>query len=147
MKALKRFCTVVVLSVSAMMISATTQAEQMKKLGNWHVHYIAFGSTFITPEIAKTYGITRSKYKAIINISVLNADKNSKATQVAIRGKARNLIGNEQQLKFKEIIEGDSIYYIAQIDYSNEERFKFEITMQHGNREETLKFAEQFYVD
>ena len=36
-------------------------AENMKKLGSMDVHYMAIGSTFFTPEIAKVYGITCSR--------------------------------------------------------------------------------------
>ena len=56
----------------------TACAENMKKIGNLDVHYIALNSTFLTPEIASNYGITRSKVNALINISVLD---NSQAGQ------------------------------------------------------------------
>ncbi|MCI2283321.1 DUF4426 domain-containing protein [Colwellia sp. MSW7] len=50
-------------------------AENMKKLGSMNVHYMAIGSTFFTPEIAKAYGITRSRYNGLVNISVLDNTK------------------------------------------------------------------------
>lgn len=148
MGSIKRISAIVWLSLcTLMMTSFTASAEQMTKMGNWDVHYIAFGSTFLTPKIAKAYGITRSKYNGVINISVLNSSKDNKAEQVSIRGKGRNLVGNEVDLKFKEVIEGESVYYLAQISYSNEETFRFEIKIRQGNREETLKFNQVFYAE
>ena len=56
----------------AFMLTATVNAENMKKLNDLNVHYIAIGSTFLTPEIAKAYGIERSRYKGLVNIAVLD---------------------------------------------------------------------------
>ena len=53
-------------------VMSNVSAENMKKLGSMNVHYMAIGSTFFTPEIAKVYGITRSRYNGLINISVLD---------------------------------------------------------------------------
>jgi hypothetical protein len=146
MKMTKRFTTIIWFALGALMlISINAKAEQMKSLGNWNVHYIAFGSTFITPEIAKAYGIVRSRYKGIINISVLN--KSNEAQKVQISGQARNLLGNQIDLKFKEVIEGKSVYYIAQIDYSNAETFRFEIDLIQGKQNQSFKFTQDFYAD
>ncbi|NQZ09336.1 MAG: DUF4426 domain-containing protein [Algicola sp.] len=131
----------------ALLASTNANAEQMKKLGNWNVHYIAFGATFLTPEIAKAYGIVRSRYKGVVNISVLNDDMTSTAQKVTVSGVARNLIGNQVDLEFKEIVEGKSVYYIAQIDYSNAETFRFEITVKQGSKSESFKFSQIFYAD
>jgi hypothetical protein len=148
MKMFKRFAAVIGLSLSVLTLASfNANAEQMKKLGPWNVHYIAFGSTFITPEIAKAYGIVRSNSKGVINISVLLDDKRYTAQKVQISGKARNLLGNQIDLEFKEIIEGKSVYYIAQIDYSNAETFRFEIDLKQGNKSESFKFTQDFYTD
>lgn len=150
MKMIKRITLVtrtLLVACLALLASTNVNAEQMKQLGNWNVHYIAFGSTFITPEIAKAYGITRSRYKGVVNISVLKSDKTFAAEKVDISGVARNLLGNQIDLKFKEIVEGKSVYYIAQIDYSNAETFRFEIDVKKGGRSESFKFTQDFYVD
>ena len=47
-------------------------AEQKKTLGNWDIHYIAFNSTFLTPDVARAANLSRNKTNAIINISVLD---------------------------------------------------------------------------
>ncbi|MFT4928826.1 MAG: hypothetical protein ACI8WB_004946 [Phenylobacterium sp.] len=128
-------------------VTFSANAEQMKRLGNWNVHYIAFGSTFLTPKIAQAYDIKRSGYSGVVNISVLSSSKSHTAQKVEISGEAKNLLGQIQELSFKEIIEGDSVYYIAQIDYRNEETYRFDIKLKQGNQSQKLKFSQQFYVD
>jgi hypothetical protein len=123
-------------------------AENMKKLGSMDVHYMAIGSTFFTPEIAKVYGITRSRYNGLINISVLdNTKAGSPAKTVSITGKAKNNLGQFKTIEFTEVKEGDAIYYLAQIKYSNEETINFTLAINDGNEQQTLKFSQKFYVD
>ena len=61
----------------ALLMTLPLRAEQMKELGPWQVHYNAFNSSFLTPEVAKTYSLERSRYNGIINIAV--QDKQGKA--------------------------------------------------------------------
>ena len=55
-KFIKRLTLLIITSV--FMLNA--HAENMKKLEHLDVHYMAFGATFLTPKIAKAYGIERS---------------------------------------------------------------------------------------
>ena len=123
-----------------------SSAEQKSTLGQWDVHYIAFGSTFITPDIAKNYGIVRSKYNAIVNISVLDSTS-QEAQNVSMTGKATNLLGTAKTLTFKKVTEGDAIYYLATLKFDNMETYRFEIDIQRGNEKQTLKFSQKMYVD
>jgi hypothetical protein len=123
-------------------------AENMKKLGSMDVHYMAIGSTFFTPEIAKVYGITRSRYNGLINISVLdNTKAGNPAKTVSITGKAKNNLGQFKTIEFTEVKEGEAIYYLAQIKYSNEETINFTLAINDGKEQQTLKFSQKFYVD
>ena len=123
-------------------------AENMKKMGSMQVHYMAINATFLTPKIAKAYNIERSRFNGLINISVLDDTKESTpAKSVIIQGKARNDLGQIKNLEFDEVKEGDAIYYLAQIKYSDEETFYFDITITDGKETQTLKFKQKFYVD
>ncbi|MBL4900472.1 MAG: DUF4426 domain-containing protein [Colwellia sp.] len=123
-------------------------ADNMKKLGSMNVHYMAIGSTFFTPEIAKVYGITRSRYNGLINISVLdNTKAGNPAKTVSISGQAKNNLGQFKTLVFTEVKEGDAIYYLAQVKYGNEETLHFTLAINDGKEQQTLKFSQKFYVD
>ncbi len=146
---IKRFITTSCLSlcITAALTTFSVSAEQMKKLGNWNVHYMALGSTFLTPDIAKAYEIERSSYSGLINISVLSNKKGNVAQRVVISGEARNLLGQAVDLKFKEIVEGNAVYYIAQIDYRNEETYNFDIKLKQDGETQSFKFSQKFYVN
>lgn len=125
---------------------AQDKGGQFKTFHKWEVHYIAFPSTILKPEIAKHYGLKRSDYSGVVNISVLNkSDK--KAQKVVISGVAKNLIGHKETLEFKQIVEGESIYYLAPIEFSNEELYRFEIHLQQGKQKEKLVFQQKFYAN
>ena len=129
-----------------LLVSAAANAEQMQKLGDWDVHYIAFPSTFLTSDIASDYDINRSKYLGIINISVLDSDT-LKAQAVTMTVTARNLLGNIRELDVREIREQNAIYYIAEVPHRNEETYRIKVTISSGNQTQELKFQQKFYVD
>jgi len=129
-------------------LSFSVYAENMKKLGDLNVHYMAIGATFLTPEIAKAYGIKRSRYNGLVNISVLdNTQKGSPAKTVRIIGKARNNVGQLKSLIFREVKEENSIYYLAEVNYANEETIHFDVQITDGSKKHNLKFSQKFYVD
>ena len=130
----------------ALLVSAAANAEQMQKLGDWDVHYIAFPSTFLTSDIASDYDIDRSKYLGIINISVLDSET-LKAQAVTMTVTARNLLGNIRELDVREIREQNAIYYIAEVPHRNEETYRIKVTISSGNQTQELKFQQKFYVD
>ena len=121
-------------------------AEQMEKLGDWDVHYIVVNTTFFTPDIAKRYGIVRSKYNAIVNISVLDSES-KKPLNTAVSGNARNLLGTTKPLVFKRVKEQEAIYYIAPLSFNDRETFRFSIDIQQGNQTQNLKFQQEMFVD
>lgn len=133
-------------SLSALLFSAKPEAEQMKKLGNWDVHYIAFPATFLTPEVAVEYGIQRSKFNGVINISVLDSSS-QQAQQVAMSGIAKDLFGRQRKLEFNQVVEGDAVYYLTTVPYQNEQLYNFTIDIAQGNQQHQLKFSHTFFVD
>ena len=143
-RSVKAFRTLWVLAVA--FFASFSSAEQKQTLGDWDVHYIVVNSTFFEPEVARQYSIQRSQFNALVNISVLDKET-QKAQSVAITGQATNLIGNSKKLTFKEVKEGDAIYYLAQIPFRHKENYRFDINVRHGNSSENLKFKHEFYVD
>lgn len=128
-------------------VSFASLAEQKFVKNDWDIHYIAFPSSFLEPEVAKQYGLTRSKYQAVINISVLDNTNKDKAQRAYVSGKAKNLLGQNTQLSFKQIEEGEAIYYLAQLQYYDNQPVEISIDIQQGNRTEKIKFKKTFYVE
>jgi len=124
-------------------------AEQKQKVGNFDIHYVAFGSTFLTPTIAKSYGIKRSSYTGIINVSVLDTNQDGNPpVAVEISGIANNLLDARINLQFREIREADAIYYVAEVPYRDDQEINFKLAIKYQNKLNTqLKFKQKFYVD
>lgn len=124
------------------------KAEQSKRLGPWEVHYNAFNSTLLRPEMAKQYQLSRSETLATLNISVLDATAVGKpAQQVEISGYVMNPLSQQQTLEFNEIIEGEAVYYLAQTRFSNLETLRFFITIKQGNQTQELRFHKEFWAN
>jgi len=134
-------------SFAVMLIfSSQANAEQKQVLGSWDVHYIALNSTFLSPDVAKKYGIVRSKFNALINISVLDREEKS-AQSVILTGEAKNLMGVVKKLTFKQVKEGKAIYYLAVLSFSDLEQYRISINISDGLEQKTLKFQHKFYAD
>ena len=135
-----------VLTAMLALLSPNAFAEQKETLGEWDVHYIVVGTPFLTPEVASSYGIVRSKFNALVNISVLDK-ATGEAQRVDVSGNAKNLLGNNRQLTFKKVEEGDAIYYLAVLPFRDQETFRFNIDVKKGTTKQTLKFQQKMYVD
>ena len=140
-----RIALAFLLLVSFTLTSWLAQAAQKQTHGNWDIHYSAFNSTFLTPEIAKNYGVVRSKYNAVLNISVL--DNQQQAQRVVLQGTATNLAGQRKTLTFRQVKRGKAIYYLAQLKIANQETLRFNIDINQSQRSEQIEFSQKFYTD
>lgn len=106
------------------------------EFGDYTVFYSTVNSTFLTPEIADQYGITRSNRNAFLNISVQKAlpDGGMEAVTATIRGNKSNLMQQSQEITFNEVKEGPAIYYIGEFDFSNAEPVVFKLHIQPEGR-------------
>ena len=132
------------------LFSANILAENSKTFGDYVIHYNAFRSDTLTPEIAKAYSLTRRNNRMVVNIVVQKKEGElTKPVKANISGFASNLTGQIKDLKFKEIHDGEAIYYLAQSQVSNRETLKFDIKATPAG--ETLvanvNFKQQFYTD
>ncbi len=139
------------LAVAALAFSPLALAEQMMSDGHYEIHYNAFNSSFITPEVAQQNGLIRSKYRALVNVSVLEIqdDGSKQATTAIVSGQAANLIGQAQQLEFKKIDEGNALYYIGGFRFTEDEQLKITLSVQPDPNQPaySIEFDQRFYVD
>lgn len=145
----KTFLYGFILFLSSALSSA--YAENAMNFGDYVVHYNAFRSDTLTPEVAKAYQLTRRNNRMVVNITVLKRQADGKTTPVKakVEGYASNLTGQVKNLEFREIIDGAAIYYIAQDQVSHQETLKFEIkaSPQGAGITGTVKFKQQFFTD
>lgn len=143
---MKHFNFALILLISCLSWMPSAQAE-VHTAGPYQIHFSAFESTFLTAEVAKTYSITRSRYNGVVNISVLDTRTGNLPTEVTISGAAKNLIGHHVPLEFKEVKEGQAVYYLEQIKYSNEETFRFQLEITTPDGTYPVEFIKKFYVN
>lgn len=133
----------------ASLLALPASAGQFKTIKDVEVHYSAFNSTFLTPQVARSYNLKRNGYSALLNISVLdNYQAGKPAITAKISGSAKNLIGQTRKLTFREVKEANAIYYLAEFPISDEENLTFTIDVNAGNKgTDRLKFTQKFYVE
>ena len=134
------------------LFSSISSAQQAMEFDDYTVHYNAFNSSLLTPDVAKTYGIRRSDSRAVINISVLknSSGQAPSAARAVVTASGRNLTGQTRTVEMREITEADdAIYYIGELSVRNMESFEFtvNITPEGKSRPYELKFRQQFYTE
>ncbi|MBV0933282.1 DUF4426 domain-containing protein [Marinobacterium weihaiense] len=139
------------LALAALTASPLAAAEQSIADGQYEIHYNAFNSSFITPEVARQNDLVRSKYRALINVSVLKIqdDGSKQPTTAIVSGQAANLLNQAQQLEFKKIDEGDALYYIGSFRFTEDEQLKITLSVQPDPNQPAydIEFDQRFYVD
>jgi len=132
-----------------LMTCLQARAEQQVTLGDYEVHYALFPSQFIKPELADKYGVVRGQDRALLNISVLDAREQPPAPVPAIlEGTMTNLLGQVQTLRFREVREGDAIYYLADVRHTDRDTLRFKISVRLKDAEEPLgdlEFQQRMY--
>lgn len=129
-----------ILLLLTLCLSLPTLAERKQRLGELEVHYSAFNSSYLQPEIATASGLVRSKNQGVINVTVLAAGKPSTA-QVA--GEVKNLLGHGQPLHFVEQRQGEFVSYLAQFPVTSREVLLFNLQV-NGQR---LDFNQEFFPE
>lgn len=122
-----------------------------KDFGEYIVQWSVFPSTFLTPEIAKENGLTRSRGIGVVNIAIMTEDEDGGMSTVSgqVEGKAMNDIQQPRFLAFRRIQEGDAVYFIAEYQYANAELMTFEITARPtGSRSDLpVRFSHTLFND
>jgi len=148
---------------SSVLAEKQPQIEPKKYLtDDCHViYYNAIPTGFLTPKVAETYRVMRSKRRGLLNISIRQYPSTpegdclekqfmkSKAVMATVTAKAANKIQQPKTFKMRQIEEGDAIYYIDDFGFSHKENFDFTITVVIDGQDKVheIEFSQQFFVD
>ena len=126
-------------------------APKFKQFGDYTIHFNAFSSDTLQPKIAKIYGITRSKNRGVLSISILKKtlDPMGKPIKAKVTALANNLTGQMKTIPIREIDDGGSIYYISEFRVAHKELLNFtvEATPIGADKPMVIKFRQQFYTN
>lgn len=123
------------------------QAERLKRFPGYEVHYNVVRTDFLTPAVAKSYGISRSKTRGLLTVSVLKLDgKGSVAVASQIAASAVNLNSQLHGIAMREVREGKAVYYIGEFRISPPETLKFTISARpQPTTPLEVEFSQPFY--
>ena len=130
----------------------STYATEMVREQGFEVQVQPFPSTFLTQDVASTYGFERSRRQALVNVVVLKIQPDGQArgaVAASIAGFSKNLLGQTQTLTFRKIDEGDdAIYYLAPLRVISEEEIQIALEVIPVNaRAINVNFKHRVYVD
>ncbi|MEN5236449.1 MULTISPECIES: DUF4426 domain-containing protein [Pseudomonas] len=116
--------------------------DRKEVFGDVTVHYSAFTSSMLQPDIAAATGLTRSKNQGVLNIAVLKGGK--PATSV-VSGTVKDLTGRSSPLSFKLITDQGAVYYIAQFKIDQAETLTFDLNVETGGVSNQLSFNQEVF--
>ena len=128
----------------------TVVAENSTKIPGYTIHHNAVATSTLTPAIAHAYRIPRSRYRAMINISVLQDKEGTTGIPVKSRvsAQAKNIQGLIRDIQLFEIVEGNAVYYIGHFPIADKEELTFKILAQPFGEAKTheMSFKNRFFV-
>jgi len=133
----------------AMLPVTITRAEQ-QSYGRYDVYYSVFASDFLQPATAQALGIVRAADRAVLNLSVRRRgdDGGDVAVAATVEGTRGDLI-RDTPLAFREVVEDEARYYIAEFPVRNDEKqfFRLRILPEGEASPLELRFEKTLYVD
>ena len=139
------------LALPLLTVGLAVQAEQSQDFGQYVVHYNAIPTDSLLPEVARQYGITRSKNRGMLTMTVLKKVMNTAGTPVEakVSGTATNLSQQLRTLDLRQIRDGNAVYYLSEFPIANREvlDFNLQVTPKGENNAFTVKFRQEFFTE
>ena len=125
--------------------------ESTKDFGEYVLFFNALNTDQLSPDIAREYGIVRSKSRALLNVSIhrkLDGGR-TEAVTGAVSASAINLNGQLMTMTLREIREDTAIYYIGELAVTDGEVLIYTIDATPSNDPSrfTVRFKKQFFVE
>ena len=145
-----RIITALLLGIT-FLLPHTAEAENSKDFGEYVIHFNALSTDLLPPQVAREYRITRSRNRGMINITVLKkiADTPGQPVHARVEAHAENLVGQDRNIRLREIREGHAIYYIGEFRVAHEETLKFTVRARPQGTQEFMevRFSQDFYTN
>ncbi|MFK8068681.1 MAG: DUF4426 domain-containing protein [Gammaproteobacteria bacterium] len=137
--------------LSLILFTTASMAEQSQTFGKYTIHYNVINTEILDPTVASGYKITRSKNRALLNISILKNEMGTsvKPVKATVAALVTTLNLQQSQVNVRELEDSGAIYYVGEIPIKNAETLKFEIKVQPLESDEiyTLKFQQEFFTE
>lgn len=116
--------------------------------GDYRVVFSAFNSSFVQPDVAAQYNITRGRNRGLVNVALVEGERTTGRAAV-VEGTVTDLMSRRRTLEFFEVREGDAVYYLAPFTFSQEDPLTFNINVraEQGGAAMPVTFRRTFYRD
>lgn len=133
---------------SAEVTTSEPAGATMKDIGDHVVHFSAFTTDQLPPEIARAYDIVRSRERAMLNVSVI-AEADNSSVPAVVEVKTVNLTGQLKNITMRRINEQEAIYYIGDTAVANRETLIFDISVTPDGVDtpSEIRFKREFFTD
>lgn len=135
---------------AALAVPALATADNSTSVDGYTIHHNAFTSDILNPEVAKTYGLQRSKQRGLLNVSVIKEKPGTTGEPVPARVEVHTvaLTGQRARLPMREIKEQDAVYYIGELSVRDQETVSFDIQVVPEGSDKTygMRMSQQFFT-
>ena len=143
-----RYVLAAALALAALNLNAD---DQVSRFDDHIVRHTVIPSTMIRPEIAEEYNLVRSRSMALLNVAVQKRegaeDDPIRAVAAHLEGHVTNSVQQQQRLSFRQVREGDAVYYLAQFQYRDGELLVFDLDVSpHGSQQNLpVRFSRELF--
>lgn len=146
-----RNCVLVcLLCLPSWLASAADKGGQFVRQGNFEVHYAAFNSMDVPPEVATALGVKRSGQRGVlvINARAYDDDGISHSVRASAKGRISNLVGQNKAFAPRLVEDGDVWYVLSGFSITEGERLRFvlEVTPEGSDMAVPIEFRQAFYI-
>lgn len=135
---------------AALAVPALAAAQNSTSVDGYTIHHNAFTSDILNPEVAKNYGLQRSKQRGLLNVSVVKEKPGTTGEPVPAQVEVHTvaLTGQRARLPMREIKEQDAVYYIGELSVRDQETVSFDIQVVPDGSEKTygMRMSQQFFT-
>jgi hypothetical protein len=125
-------------------------AENSTRVAGYTIHHNAITTDKLAPDVARHYGIQRSRNRGLLNVSVIKDEPGTTGTPVTamVKATSRNLQGVIREVAMREVREGEAVYYLGEFPVEHAETLDFAIQVKPQG--ETTSYAaelsQEFYT-
>lgn len=133
----------------AFIASGSAFAERSQTFGDIEVHFNAISTDDLTPDVAKSYKLERSKNRGLLTIAVLKKNKLGvgQPIKAEITASATNMSAQLSSLTMREVQEGNAIYYLGDFRVSPPDTMTFTVKVkpQGESKVHDIEFKQQYF--
>jgi hypothetical protein len=116
-------------SFALLALAPLASAEQFATFGDYDVHYNAFRADFLPPEVATQHGLTRSRDRGLLNITVLrHTEAGATApSEAALAVTVTSREAGAQVVRMRPVVEDGTLNYLGEFRLQRTDTYRFEI--------------------